>query len=56
MEATINGVSQRGGPGSVFLFASNDLHGMRNVGATRASYYVIRMVTSATPKTAAATK
>lgn len=54
MEATINGKSQRGGAGSIFFFASNDLHGMRNVADARASYYVIRMITTATPKAAAA--
>jgi quercetin dioxygenase-like cupin family protein len=53
MEATINGQSQRGGAGSIFFFASNDLHGMRNVANARAAYYVIRMITSATPKPAA---
>lgn len=56
MEATINGRSQRGGPGSVFFFSSNDLHGMRNVGDTRATYHVIRIVTAATPKAAPAAK
>ena len=50
VEATINGKSQVGGPGSVFFFASNDLHGMRNVGDTLATYHVIRFVTEATPK------
>jgi quercetin dioxygenase-like cupin family protein len=50
IEATINGHSQRAGAGSVLFFASNDLHGMRNVGDTRLTYYVIRMITSATPK------
>ncbi len=50
MEATLNGQSLQAGPGSIFFFASNDLHGMRNAGDTRASYYVIRLVTSATPK------
>lgn len=54
IEVTINGQSQKAGPGSVFFFASNDLHGMRNVGTTRASYHVIRMVTAATPKPATA--
>ncbi len=49
MEATVNGQTTRGGAGSVFLFTSNDLHGMRNAGDTRASYYVIRVVTTATP-------
>jgi quercetin dioxygenase-like cupin family protein len=56
IEVTINGQSQRAGPGSMFFFASNDLHGMRNVGTTRATYHVIRMVTSATPKAAPAAK
>lgn len=53
MEATINGVTQRAGPGSIFFFASNDEHGMKNVGATRATYHVVRIVTTATPKLAA---
>jgi quercetin dioxygenase-like cupin family protein len=56
LEVTINGQSQRAGAGSMFFFASNDLHGMRNVGTTRATYHVIRMVTSATPKPAPAAK
>jgi quercetin dioxygenase-like cupin family protein len=50
MEVTINGVTQRGGPGSIFFYASNDEHGMKNVGGTTASYHVIRIVTAATPK------
>lgn len=54
LEVTINGKSQRAGAGSVVFFASNDLHGMRNAGDTRVTYYVIRMITSATPKVAAA--
>jgi quercetin dioxygenase-like cupin family protein len=49
MEATINSVSQRGGPGSIFFYASNDEHGMKNVGTTTATYYVFRIVTEATP-------
>ena len=49
MEATINGVSQRGGPGSIFFYASNDEHGMKNVGSTTATYYVFRIVTEKTP-------
>lgn len=56
VETTINGVAQVGGPGSIFLFGSNDLHGMRNVGNTRATYHVIRMVTSLTPKPPPAAK
>jgi quercetin dioxygenase-like cupin family protein len=53
MEATFGGQSQPAGAGSIFFFASNDLHGMRNVANARASYYVIRFITSATPKLAA---
>lgn len=49
MEATVEGVSQTAGPGSVFFFASGELHGLRNVGETEATYYVIRIVTSDTP-------
>jgi len=50
MEATINGVSRRAGPGSIFFYASNDEHGMKNVGTTAATYYVFRVVTEKTPK------
>ena len=53
MAATINGVPNRGGPGSVFFYGSNDEHGMKNVGGTTARYHVIRMVTAATPNAAA---
>jgi quercetin dioxygenase-like cupin family protein len=56
VEATINGVAKSGGPGSIFFFASNDLHGMKNVGTTRATYHVIRLVTAATPAAAPAAK
>jgi quercetin dioxygenase-like cupin family protein len=56
VEFTINGQSQQAGVGSVVLFGSNDLHGMRNAGDTRATYYVIRMTTTATPKAAPASK
>lgn len=50
IEATINGVASRGGPGSVFFFASNDEHGVKNAGLTSATYHVIRIVAEA-PKT-----
>ena len=43
LEATITGVASRAGPGSLFFFASNDLHGLRNPGTTPATYYVIRI-------------
>lgn len=47
IEVTINGRTQRAGPGSVFFYASEDLHGMRNVGTTRATYFVFRFITPA---------
>jgi quercetin dioxygenase-like cupin family protein len=50
MECTIEGVTRRGGPGSIFFYGSNEEHGMKNVGGTTASYYVIRIITAATPK------
>jgi quercetin dioxygenase-like cupin family protein len=43
LEATVNGVPHVAGTGSVFFFASHDLHGLRNPGAGRASYHVIRI-------------
>lgn len=49
IEVAMNGTTYRGGPGSIFFFVSNDEHGMRNVGDTNATYYVIRVVTEATP-------
>ncbi|HEY0863655.1 MAG TPA: cupin domain-containing protein [Lacunisphaera sp.] len=43
LEATINGVPHVAGPGSVFFFASHDLHGLRNPGTVRTSYHVVRI-------------
>lgn len=53
IEVLINERRERAGAGSMFFFASNDLHGMRNVGDTAATYYVIRVITPRTPKTEA---
>ncbi len=50
LEVLHGGKTERAGPGSILFFASNDEHGMKNVGATRATYYVIRSVTGSTPK------
>lgn len=52
LDVTISGKTERATAGSVILFASNDLHGMRNAGDTRATYYVVRLTTTATPKPA----
>ena len=41
VELTINGVSQRFGAGSVGFVKSNDEHGIKNVGATPATYFVV---------------
>ncbi|WP_438482987.1 cupin domain-containing protein [Oleiharenicola lentus] len=43
LEVSINGVASTAGAGSMFFFASHDLHGMRNPGTVPASYYVIRI-------------
>lgn len=43
LEATINGVPHVAGPGSVFFFASHDLHGLRNPCTVRTSYHVVRI-------------
>jgi quercetin dioxygenase-like cupin family protein len=53
VEATINGTAHQGGVGTIFFFGSNDEHGLKNVGTTNATYYVMRIVTAATPKVTA---
>ena len=41
VELTINGTSSRFGPGSVGFVHSNDEHGIKNVGDTPATYFVV---------------
>jgi quercetin dioxygenase-like cupin family protein len=43
MEVTISGKTSRLGPGSVAIVASNEEHGWRNVGETRARYFVLAL-------------
>jgi quercetin dioxygenase-like cupin family protein len=43
MEITIAGKVSVIGPGSVVLVGSNDEHGWRNVGTTRAAYFVMAL-------------
>src|SRR5580698_2194378 len=53
VEALVNGEWKRVGPGSVIFNASNQMHGLRNVGPGPATYHVINWKSSETP---AATK
>lgn len=46
VEFTINRHLQTAGPGSIAFFASNDEHGLKNVGAEDATYYIIRVLTN----------
>ena len=50
IEALVNGEWKRVGPGSVVFFASNQLHGLRNVGDEPAIYHVVNWKTAATPE------
>ena len=43
LEVTIAGVSTKLGSGSVAYVASNEEHGWRNVGTTRAQYFVLAL-------------
>ena len=49
LDVTIKGHTQPAGPGTIVFFGSNDEHGLKNAGATAATYYVVRVVTAATP-------
>jgi quercetin dioxygenase-like cupin family protein len=41
VEITINGQAHRIGPGSAAFAASNDVHGIKNVGDVPAQYFVV---------------
>jgi quercetin dioxygenase-like cupin family protein len=41
VEITVNGTSSRLGPGSIGFVESNDEHGIKNVGTTPATYFVV---------------
>ncbi|HVB28745.1 MAG TPA: cupin domain-containing protein [Terriglobia bacterium] len=43
MKFTINGKSSTAGPGSVTFIASNDEHGVLNVGSDHAQYFVLAL-------------
>jgi quercetin dioxygenase-like cupin family protein len=48
LEAYVNGKTERVGPGSVIFNASNQLHGVRNVGDVPATYHVINWASPGT--------
>jgi quercetin dioxygenase-like cupin family protein len=50
VETLSNGQWKRVGPGSVIFNASNQLHGLKNVGTEPAIYHVINWKTAATPQ------
>jgi quercetin dioxygenase-like cupin family protein len=50
VETLSNGEWKRVGPGSVIFNASNQLHGLRNVGSDEAIYHVINWKSDATPE------
>ena len=50
VETLSNGKWEKVGPGSIIFNASNQLHGLKNVGTTPATYHVINWKTAATPK------
>jgi mannose-6-phosphate isomerase-like protein (cupin superfamily) len=41
VEITVNGTSYQLGPGGVGFVRSNDEHGIKNIGATPANYFVV---------------
>jgi XRE family transcriptional regulator, regulator of sulfur utilization len=49
VETLSNGEWKRVGPGSVIFNASNELHGLRNVGTDEAIYHVINWRSATTP-------
>jgi XRE family transcriptional regulator, regulator of sulfur utilization len=48
VETLQNGTATRLGPGSIIFHASNDLHNIRNIGTTPATYHVIQWRVAAT--------
>ncbi len=48
VETLQNGIATRLGPGSIIFHSSNDLHNIRNIGTTPATYHVIQWRVAAT--------
>lgn len=53
VESLSNGKWVKAGPGSIIFNASDELHGLKNVGSTPATYHVINWKTDKTPPTGA---
>ena len=51
VETTLNGQTTRVEVGGMIFCASNEMHGIRNAGTTRASYYVLKWFPHDLPKT-----
>jgi quercetin dioxygenase-like cupin family protein len=49
LDVTLKGATTRAGAGSIILASSNEEHGWRNAADTATTYYVMRIVTDATP-------
>jgi len=50
IEVVVNGEKKTVGPGSVIFQASNQMHGIRNVGKTPATYHIITWKSPGMPK------
>ena len=50
VESLVGGELRRVGPGSIIFQASNQMHGIRNVGTTPATYHVIQWKSPGTTK------
>jgi heat shock protein HslJ/quercetin dioxygenase-like cupin family protein len=50
VEVSLDGTTQKAGPGSILFFAAGAVTGLRNVSAAPATYYVIYYKTPKTPK------
>jgi XRE family transcriptional regulator, regulator of sulfur utilization len=49
VEVSLDGTTQKAGPGAILFFAAGAVTGLRNVGAAAAPYYVIYYKTPKTP-------
>jgi XRE family transcriptional regulator, regulator of sulfur utilization len=50
VEVSLDGTTQKAGPGAILFFAAGAVTGLRNTGTTPATYYVIYYKTPKTPK------